>query len=144
MTALGASYFAYGSNMCARQMAHRCPGSRAARPAVLGDYDWLINQRGVATVAPVHGRRVHGVLWKVSEADLTALDRIEGVPDRYRRGRLTVTTDDGPVPAWVYIDHRVQPGEPRPGYLERVVGGAHQHRLPQHWIEFLHRWDPAG
>ena len=62
---------------------------------------------------------------------------------RYRRDRLTVHTDDGPSEAWVYIDHRVDPGAPRPGYLERVVDGAVHHGLPQRWIEFLRRWDPS-
>jgi len=55
-----------------------------------------------------------------------------------------VHTDDGPSEAWVYIDHRVDPGAPRPGYLERVVDGAVHHGLPHGWIEFLRRWDPAS
>ncbi len=59
---------------------------------------------------------------------------------RYRRDRLVVQLDDGPAEAWVYIDHRLRPGAPRPGYLERVIDGARHHRLPHHWIEFLHGW----
>ncbi|OSC40902.1 poly-gamma-glutamate hydrolase family protein [Mycobacterium decipiens] len=136
-------YFAYGSNLCARQMTSRCPDAGDPRPAVLSDHDWLINQRGVATVEPFAGNQVHGVLWQISDHDLATLDSAEGVPVRYRRERLTVHTDDGPSPAWVYIDHRVTPGPPRPGYLPRVIDGAVHHGLPQRWIEFLHRWDPA-
>ncbi|MDD7811385.1 poly-gamma-glutamate hydrolase family protein [Mycobacterium sp. CSUR Q5927] len=135
-------YFAYGSNLCVQQMARRCPEASDPRPATLADHDWLINQRGVATVEPFPGSRVHGVLWRVSDRDLAALDSAEGVPVRYRRDRLTVHTSDGPAPAWVYIDHRVQPGAPRDGYLERIIGAAVQHRLPPAWIEFLRRWDP--
>ena len=52
-------------------------------------------------------------------------------------------TDDGPFEAWVYIDHRVDPGAPRPGYLERVVDGAVHHGLPQGWIDYLRRWDTS-
>ena len=137
------SYFAYGSNLCARQMARRCPGAVNPRPATLADHDWLINQRGVATVEPFDGSQVHGVVWQVTDRDLATLDSAEGVPVRYRRDRLTVHTDDGPFEAWVYIDHRVDPGAPRPGYLERVVDGAMHHGLPHRWIEFLRRWDPA-
>jgi phage replication-related protein YjqB (UPF0714/DUF867 family) len=136
-------YFAYGSNLCVRQMALRCPGAADPRPAVLADHDWLINQRGVATVEPFAGAQVHGVLWLISDDDLAALDSAEGVPVRYRRDRLTVHTGDGPSPAWVYIDHRVNPGPPRPGYLPRVIDGAVHHGLPQRWVEFLRRWDPA-
>ena len=137
------SYFAYGSNLCARQMAQRCPDAVDPRRARLTDHDWLINQRGVATVEPFTGSQVHGVIWRVSDRDLATLDSAEGVPVRYRRDRLTVHTDDGPSEAWVYIDHRVHPGAPRPGYLERIIDGAVQHGLPQRWIAFLRRWDPA-
>jgi phage replication-related protein YjqB (UPF0714/DUF867 family) len=137
------TYFAYGSNLCVRQMAQRCPDAVDPRPAVLGDHDWLINQRGVATVEPFTGTHVHGVVWQVSDHDLATLDRVEGVPLRYRRNQLTVQTGDGPSDAWVYIDHRVDPGPPRPGYLERIVGGAVHHGLPRRWIDFLRRWDPT-
>ena len=136
-------YFAYGSNLCVRQMARRCPDAADPRPALLGDHDWLINERGVATVEPFAGNRVHGVLWQVSDDDLAALDSAEGVPVRYRRDRLTVQTHHGPSDAWVYIDHRVSPGPPRPGYLPRIIDGALHHGLPQRWIDFLRRWDPT-
>ena len=136
-------YFAYGSNLCVGQMALRCPDASDPRPAVLSDHDWLINQRGVATVEPLAGTQVHGVLWRVSDDDLATLDGAEGVPVRYRRDRLIVHTNDGPSPAWVYIDHRVTPGPPRPGYLPRIIDGAVHHGLPQRWIDFLRRWDPA-
>lgn len=137
------TYFAYGSNLCVRQMAQRCPGAVDPRPATLADHDWLINERGVATVEPFDGSEVHGVLWRLTDHDLATLDSAEGVPVRYRRDRMTVHTDDGPAEAWVYIDHRVEPGPPRPGYLERIIDGAEHHGLPHRWVEFLRRWDPA-
>jgi phage replication-related protein YjqB (UPF0714/DUF867 family) len=136
-------YFAYGSNLCVRQMALRCPEAADPRPAVLSDHDWLINERGVATVEPFAGNQVHGVLWQLSDRDLATLDSHEGVPVRYRRDRLTVHTNNGPSTAWVYIDHRVTPGPPRPGYLPRIIDGAVHHGLPQRWVDFLRRWDPT-
>ncbi|PRC42047.1 replication protein, partial [Mycobacterium sp. ITM-2017-0098] len=137
------TYFAYGSNLCVQQMAQRCPDARNPQRATLADHDWLINERGVATVEPFAGSEVHGVVWQVSDRDLATLDSAEGVPVRYRRDELTVRTDNGPSPAWVYIDHRVEPGPPRPGYLERILAGARHHGLPGRWIQFLERWDPA-
>lgn len=137
------AYFAYGSNLCAVQMARRCPDAADPRPAVLADHDWLINERGVATVEPLIGSAVHGVLWRLTDGDLAVLDRAEGVPLRYRRQALPVRTSEGLTQAWVYIDHRVEAGAPRPGYLERVIGGAVHHGLPKSWINFLHRWDPS-
>jgi phage replication-related protein YjqB (UPF0714/DUF867 family) len=136
------TYFAYGSNLCVAQMARRCPDATNPRPATLADHDWLINRRGVATVEQFAGTHVHGVVWDVSDRDLATLDSAEGVPVRYRRDRLTVHMPDGPSDAWVYVDHRVEPGAPRPGYLERIIDGAIHHRLPPRWIEFLRRWDP--
>jgi phage replication-related protein YjqB (UPF0714/DUF867 family) len=138
------AYFAYGSNLCAAQMARRCPDAANPRPALLPHHNWLINQRGVATVEPFAGTHVHGVVWDLSESDLATLDSAEGVPVRYRRDRLTVHTDDGRSDAWIYIDHRVETGAPRPGYLDRIVAGAVHHGLPHRWIEFLRRWDPAN
>lgn len=137
------TYFAYGSNLCVDQMARRCPDATDPRPATLADHDWLINERGVATVEPLSGAYVHGVLWRISDSDLAVLDGAEGVPDRYRRERVSITTAAGAETAWVYIDPRIEPGPPRTGYLERVINGARHHRLPERWIDFLHRWDPA-
>jgi phage replication-related protein YjqB (UPF0714/DUF867 family) len=141
-------YFAYGSNLCVQQMARRCPdavSSEAVAPRIarLTDHDWLINERGVATIEPFSGSEVHGVIWDVSDRDLSTLDSAEGVPVRYRRDRMTVDTESGPATAWVYIDHRVEPGSPRPGYLERIIDGALHHGLPRRWVDFLRRWDPA-
>jgi phage replication-related protein YjqB (UPF0714/DUF867 family) len=136
-------YFAYGSNLNVAQMAQRCPDALDPLPATLADHDWLINERGVATVERAEGAEVHGVLWRVSDSDLDVLDSAEGVPVRYRRDSLVVHTEHGPHDAWVYIDHRVEPGAPRPGYLERVIDGARHHGLPQRWVDFLHKWDPV-
>jgi len=138
------SYFAYGSNLSVTQMTERCPDATDPRPATLADHDWLINERGVATVEPFDGSEVHGILWQISDQDLATLDRAEGVPVRYRRDRVTVQTNDGPAEAWVYVDHRVGPGAPRDGYLQRIIDGAGHHGLPSRWVEFLNRWDPVN
>src|ERR1700761_8329765 len=124
-------------------MARRCPDADNPRRAVLADHDWLINQRGVATVEPFDGTQVHGVVWDLTDRDLDTLDSAASVPAHYRRDKMVVHTEDGPSDAWVYIDHRVNLGPPRPGYLERIIDGALHHGLPQHWIDFLRRWDPA-
>ena len=125
-------------------MARRCPDAIDPRPAVLRDHDWLINERGVATVEPFAGTEVHGVR-------LAALRSRPGRAGqrRGRAGALPARPADRAhrrrtvAGAWVYIDHRVTPGRPGPGYLERIIDGAVHHGLPQRWIDFLHRWDPA-
>lgn len=103
-------YFAYGSNLCPRQMTGRCPGAVRPRPATLPDHGWLINERGVATIAPRANAMVHGVLWWITDDDLAVLDRAEGcrcgtgataswcssTTARPRRG-CTSTTGSGPA-----------------------------------------------
>ncbi len=126
------AYFAYGSNLSVAQMAQRCADAIDPRPATLADHDWLINERGVATIEPFEGSEVHGVLWQVSDHDLEVLDSAEGVPVRYRRDRL-----DGP-------DQRrtgrtrgctsiiaSSPATPRDGYLERIIDGRGPSRAPE-------------
>ena len=83
------------------------------------------------------------MLWQIADHDLATLDSAEGVPVRYRRDRLTVHTDDGPAEAWVYIDHRVEPGAPRPGYLERIIDAAQTPRAAKPLGRIPRRWDPA-
>lgn len=144
MMGLMQPYFAYGSNLSVAQMARRCPDAVDPRPATLADHDWLINESGVATLEPFDGSEVHGVLWLVSDRDLATLDDAEGVPAQRRRNRLAVQTDDGPAEAWVYVDPRVEPGAPQPGYLERIIAAAGHHGLPSRWVEFLNRWDPVN
>ena len=138
------TYFAYGSNLCVQQMARRCPDAVDPRPATLADHDWLINERGVATVEPFDGSEVHGV--RVA-ADRPRPGHRSTAPRACRCDIAATgspcTPTTGPSEAWVYIDHRVDPGPPRPGYLERIIDGAVHHGLPHRWIEFLKRWDPA-
>lgn len=124
-------------------MIGRCPSAVDPRPAVLADHVWLVNERGVATVEPVPGHEVHGVVWRVGDHDLAALDGFEGVPARYRRTTVTVTTTNGRLDAIAYVDPITEPGPPRDGYLELVLDGAAEHALPAHWIDHLRRWERA-
>lgn len=135
------NYFAYGSDLDLGRMRRRCPGAADPRPATLADHDWLINTDGVATVERFEGAEVHGALWRVSDADLAALDRAEGDSTR---SLLVVHTEDGPVDAWVYVHHRAEPGPPREGYLDRLIASAHSHGLPSRWLDYLRRWDPVN
>src|ERR1700677_2556310 len=118
-------YFAYGSNLCVRQMALRCPDAADPRPAVLSDHDWLINERGVATVEPFAGNQVHGVLWQLSDHDLATLDSTEGLPVRYRRHRLPQRSIDflhGWHPAhWPRPRHAASSSGPAPLSLSALL-----------------------
>jgi len=102
-------YFAFGSNLVARQMRERCPSSRPVSRARLDG--WRIAFGGhsgswdgaVADVVREAGAWVDGVLYELSAADVYALDAFEGHPYAYLRRQLAVATPRGRrVKAFVY------------------------------------------
>jgi cation transport regulator ChaC len=135
-------YFAYGSNMDEGQMALRCPKAKLVGRASLADHSFLINERGVASVAAAPNRVVHGLLWTISRTDEKALDRYEGVGHgHYRKEVLPILQTSGcTVDALVYIASSNNPGIPRTGYMERINRTATEHGLPDDYIEELQSW----
>ena len=87
-------YFAYGSNLDVEQMKIRCPDSELVGESVLNGYKLAFTAEskmwggGVADIVVNNGSEVWGVLYKISDNDLTNLDRYESVPDLYNRINL--------------------------------------------------------
>jgi len=142
----GSWYFAYGSNMSARQMATRCPGATAYGPARLEGYRLAFDLPSrhwggwVADVLPEPGSTVWGVLWRLHPEHWAILDDYEDVDEqRYRRLTLEVVSADGwPVRAQLY--RVVTPrGEGRPSarYLATLLEGAREHGLPAEYVAWL-------
>jgi gamma-glutamylcyclotransferase (GGCT)/AIG2-like uncharacterized protein YtfP len=94
-------YFAYGSNLSTRQMRSRCATARVEGRAVLRNYALAFGGFSarwggpVATIVPVRGAEVDGLLYMLQEADLRSLDRHEGYPLAYLRTKLVVTDERG-------------------------------------------------
>ncbi len=128
------NYFAYGSNMDARQMAQRCPGARRVGVATLRDHRVAYVGHSarwggaVATVVPSPGDRIEGVLWAVDEGHVAALDRYEGHPTCYRRQLVRVTAGGRTSRALTYVhglaSETAWTGSPSPAYLDRILRGA--------------------
>ena len=140
-------YFAYGSNMVPAQMAQRCPGSRALGTARLEGYRWLINERGVATIAEQAGGVVLGVLWELTDAHVATLDEHEGLErGNYYRTQVRVRRDGSGAeePVMTYIDPRSAPGLPREGYLEPIVAALEGYPFPAAYREELGAWLAGG
>ncbi|CAH0193432.1 gamma-glutamylcyclotransferase family protein [Roseomonas sp. CECT 9278] len=55
-------YVAYGSNLCAVQMAQRCPQAVAGEVVSLPGWCFVINRRGVATILPDDAAEVTGLV----------------------------------------------------------------------------------
>lgn len=146
-------YFAYGSNLNASQMHHRCPSSKALFTAKLEGYQLSFPrcsskwQGGVAGLEEDTDSHVLGAVYQLSCSDLARLDECEGVPKRYRREELSVSPlgqssdQDIAQTAWVYIAVAQPDGPFRPSkrYLCTMISGAREHGLPEDYIEEIRR-----
>jgi gamma-glutamylcyclotransferase (GGCT)/AIG2-like uncharacterized protein YtfP len=134
-------YFAYGSNMDPVQMEYRCPGSVPIGIGTLDGWEFIINIRGVATIARRENSVVIGVLWSISEEHENTLDRYEGVADDfYYKDTVTLKTGSGTSDALVYIEPVIDHGPPREGYLEKILTGARHFKLTESYIAELEKW----
>ena len=112
-------YFAYGSNINLDQMARRCPAADVVGPVILEDYKLLFrgNYRGngVATIKPHKGRKVYGLLWKLT-------------PECAFGQKFTVM-------AYVMTELCKNPAPPSEGYYQGIREGFLQNGLPVKALE---------
>lgn len=149
-------YFAYGSNMSRQQMRERCPDHECLGKAVLKDYALCfprhspIRNCGVAGLAATPGAEVWGVVYRLHEADLAALDRREGYDpakpfhvNRYNRQTVRVLMDVRSVECLTYFA-RPEPGThvPGAGYLATIIEGAVENGLPPDYVAGLRLFTP--
>jgi hypothetical protein len=149
-------YFAYGSNLDPDEMKACCPGHHVVGMAVLHDhrlgFPLYSNQweGGVAGLVHAHGQKVWGILAELTESDQAALDEHEGwrgpgnQHNLYERETVTVELvrpEDGSAPrrvrAATYYPRVSNPSPPSRRYLDALLRGAHHHRLPEEYVEWL-------
>lgn len=127
-------YFAYGMNTNLAEMELRCPTAECLGATWIEDYEFVF--RGHADIAKSAGSLCYGVLWDITRADLTALDRLEGYPYYYTRFRVRVNLGDHFVYALTYqMNDQTYIQEPSPGYLEMVREGYTQNGVPTNQID---------
>ncbi len=112
-------YLAYGSNLSVEQMLRRCPDAVYVGTAAIPGFRLLFrgSQTGsYLTIEPKKGRSVPVLVWKVSEADESALDVYEGFPRFYRKEEMDVEMHSladgaaiGAVTAFVYVMDETRP-----------------------------------
>lgn len=138
-------YFAYGSNMSQQQILDRCPGASREGVGTLKGHRLAFTRRGsyrpggVASVVPAgDDESVYGVVWKISDDDLSELDRIED-PDAYARRTMTIELLSGnSVESEVYVAfHQEDHIPPSPAYLDLIICGAIEAALPGEYISRL-------
>ncbi len=73
-------YFAYGSNMSAKQMQERVPSAQKVGIGFLDNFALVFNRKGtyrdggVASIVDAAHRKVWGVIWSVAKSEMEALD----------------------------------------------------------------------
>lgn len=144
-------YFAYGSNMSDEQIAQRCPSHCFVCVAKLPGYRLAFTRLstkrgcGVADVVATPDETVWGVVFEMSDADMAALDRHEGVhmkPPAYVRKSVQVVSMDGqPLNAITYEVFTKAENEHAPNaeYLGLITAGARKWGLPQEYQDALAR-----
>jgi len=158
-----APYFAYGSNLHPARLADRvpsacllttasCPGRRlawhklgrdgsgkcdapivAAAPGLCGAESAATGPHGVGDLA-----RIYGAVYRLSPADLSRLDIIEGCGSGYRRITLEVETDGGLLEVTTYValrSHIDAALRPFHWYKQLVLEGARFHGFPAGYVQ---------
>jgi len=132
-------YFAYGSNIDAEAMAHRCPRARLLGPARLARWRFALMPSGYATIVPDPRMNVHGALWDVAVADMAALDRYEQLAQGLyvKRSIPALRPPAGAAQALVYIGAKPELGAAPRGYLDEIIAAAQRLTLPAAYLDFL-------
>jgi gamma-glutamylcyclotransferase (GGCT)/AIG2-like uncharacterized protein YtfP len=131
-------YFAYGSNMDRAHMAKLCPRAEVLGLAFIKDHRFFVAYGGYGSIAPKRGSSVHGVLWRIAERDLAALDAYEEIGDGlYQHAFLPVHFDEKLLRALVYVANDARPGRPSAQYREAVLKSARDWALPEEYVRML-------
>jgi gamma-glutamylcyclotransferase (GGCT)/AIG2-like uncharacterized protein YtfP len=101
-----------------------------------------IRNCGVAGIAETPGAEVWGVVYRLHDGDLAALDRREGYDpakpahvNRYNRTTVRVLRDGEALDCVTYLA-RKEPGEhvPSVDYMSALIAGAAENGLPEEYI----------
>ena len=141
---MGFDYFAYGSNMAPAVIRRLCPRHSYLGVAYVGGHRLAFTRRsmrtgtGVADIVRAAGETVWGVLYRIDDDELAAIDRKEGHDWAYKRVMLAVRLDGGPErTAVTYTVRSKEPAQVPPSrqYLDLVIAAARERGLPGSYIE---------
>ena len=121
--------FAYASNLNRERMAERCPDADPIGLATLHDHR-LVFRHG-ADVEPHAGSITLGVVWRLTPADMVALDHYESFPSLYRKDFRQVQLVGGDtLECLIYRMNRDGYAPPPEDYLAIIREGYHDFGLP--------------
>jgi gamma-glutamylcyclotransferase (GGCT)/AIG2-like uncharacterized protein YtfP len=146
-------YFAYGSNMSETQMMERCPYSKPVGVAVLKNYALAFTgysskrASAVADVIEDSQGEVWGILFELTDTDVSLLDKFEGYPTRYQKIKVSVLLQNNccdtikPIEAFTYvIVHKKKQKGPTNAYLNILINAAVKHHFPEWYQKVIHNF----
>lgn len=129
-------YFAYGSNLCVRQMNERCQDNVKVGMGILCGYKWIITKRGYANVVKSLDDDVWGIIYKISSKDEKELDMYEGVKKKcYTKENLEISIDGKIHNCLIYVDPIMSEGIPTTTYIDTINEGLSDSKLPEEYVE---------
>ena len=140
-------YFAYASNMAPDIIMRLCPQHCYLGVARLANHRLSFTRRsmktntGVADIVQAPGETVWGVLYRIDDDGLAAIDRKEGHNWAYTRVSLPVRLEAG-GPERTAVTYTVRSKEPTQvppsrEYLDLVIAAGRERGLPGPYIERL-------
>jgi hypothetical protein len=141
-------YFAYGSNMSLEQIKDRCPSCEFKGVVVLNGKKVVCNKLSKNKIDHFAGLvdsptdQVMGVLYQLSFKDISYLDGKEKGYHRNAGEFLVEEIGTGrPIDCFTYlVTNPVTPHRPTAEYLERILKGCRDHKLPLEYMEKIQAW----
>ncbi len=120
----------------------RCPGADWLGLARIEDHRFVIGPHGLANIQSRRGEQIWGILWFVPAGALVALDTLAGVGEGLcERTTRRIVSPAGPhTEAMVYLTEQAGEGEASADYLDEVLTGARESKLPATYLSELETW----
>ncbi|KAJ0055004.1 hypothetical protein NL108_008725 [Boleophthalmus pectinirostris] len=149
------SYFAFGSNMLKQRLQFKNPSATFYSTGRLKDYElkfgyWRVGvtsawKGAAATIEYCPGAEVWGVIWTMSNSNLSSLDNQEGVQRGiYSPLEVSVETEHGPILCRTYQMNNLIVDLPSPQYKKVVCLGAEENGLPTEYLNKLKSIETNG
>ena len=144
-------YFAYGSNMFTYRLERRIGKVEKIGIARLSKHKFAVHKKSVdgsvkadAFITDSGSDYILGVLYKINPDTKPELDTAEGFGKGYEQKKVSVELIDHPgkphelIEAFTYFATDFENGNvPYNWYMELIIAGATEHKLPDDYIAFL-------
>lgn len=136
-------YFAYGSNLKKEQMNEREIVIYESHKGFIKDYKLEFNKKSIdgsskANITKVTGEIVWGICF---ELDTDGFEKLISYEKGYEELEVTVYNEDQEIlsTAKTFISNKICDKLPAENYLNKIIEGAKQHKLPEDYIKKIEK-----